>query len=75
MTTPEWMPLIEAGFTAEELRGIADDLTFGAVLAEAGEPAAILAPGRVEWTREKCRAWNALLGDKLGRVHCPEDDE
>lgn len=50
-----------AGFTSDELRGIAADLLFAATVVEGtGEHLTIYAGRAVAWTPAKRKAWDAL---------------
>lgn len=65
--------LLDAGFTADELEAIATDIRFGVIVAEETGTASLSLRDGIEWTPEKRAAWNAAVGDILGRVSHPTD--
>jgi hypothetical protein len=61
-----FMKLVDAGFTSEELRGIAGDINFAVVMAEGmQESVTIDALKRVTWTPEKRAGWDKAVKEWL----------
>lgn len=75
MTSDLLRELFDAGFTPEEIRSIAADLEFGAIaVRESGKSIRISGAG-VEWTPEKRAAWNKAVGEFLGHVRHPDNED